>query len=134
MTPVRSVPAAARTQVPADVTRRIRAKCAFDGVPQPNLSQPASINAYASALGSWGLRREARKVTSTDTLWRLAKAYYGDGNKMDVIRYYNGLEPTDVIHDGQVLLIPEPTLPGTVPEDRQPTGLTPGTLERAPRW
>jgi hypothetical protein len=131
---VRPVTGAARTQVPADVVRRIRAKCAYLGVPQPDLAQPATLNGYAASLGEWGLRREARRVTATDTLWRLAKAYYGDGNKMDVIRFYNGLEPTDVIYNGQVLLIPEPTLPGVVPEDRLPTGVTSAAAERGPRW
>ena len=36
-----------------------------------------------------------------------------------------GLAETDVIHDGQVLLIPEPTLSGEIPEDRIPKGVTP---------
>jgi hypothetical protein len=131
---VRAVTAAARLQAPADIVRRIRAKCAFDGVPQPDLAQPATLHAYLSTLANWGLGREARRVTTTDTLWRLAKAYYGAGGKMDVIRYYNGLEPTDVIYNGQILLIPEPTLPGVVPEDRMPTGMTPAAMERGPRW
>jgi hypothetical protein len=34
-----------------------------------------------------------------------------------------------VIHDGQVLLIPEPLLPGAIPPDRQPTGVTPGLID-----
>ncbi|MGH2524316.1 MAG: LysM peptidoglycan-binding domain-containing protein, partial [Anaerolineales bacterium] len=115
----------AKTQVPADVIRRIRAKAAFDGVPQPDLTQPASLNGYVAALGRWGARTAPRQVQPTDTLWRLAKAYYGDGEKMSVIRYFNGLTETDVIHDGQTLLIPEPTLPGDIPEDRKPVGSTP---------
>jgi len=44
---------------------------------------------------------------------------------MSVIQTFNGLAETDVIHDGQVLLIPEPTLSGEIPEDRIPKGVTP---------
>jgi uncharacterized protein YvpB len=130
---IRPLSAGARTQVPADVIRRIRAKAALEGVPQPDLTQPASLIAYQSRLGDWGRRVVARRVQPTDTLWRLAKAYYGDGNKMDVIRYFNGLTQTDVIYDGQMLLIPEPTLSGDIPPDRQPTGVTPATLVGGPR-
>ncbi len=122
---VRALSPDSRARVPADVIRRIRAKAAFDGAPQPDLSQPASLNAYVAALGQWGRRTLARVVQPSDTLWRLAKAYYGDGGKLHVIQYFNGLAETDVIYDGQVLVIPEPTLPGNIPEERQPTGVTP---------
>lgn len=122
---VRPISSSAKTQVSPAVIRRIRAKAAFDGVPQPDLSQPASVNGYVAALGKWGQRTVAHRVSPTDTLWRLAKAYYGDGNKMSVIQTFNGLAETDVIHDGQVLLIPEPTLSGEIPEDRIPKGVTP---------
>jgi nucleoid-associated protein YgaU len=57
-------------------------------------------------------------------LWRLAKAYYGDGARLNVIQAFNGLAPADVIHDGQVLLIPEPLLSGAVAPERQPRGAT----------
>ena len=122
---VRALSPDSRAQVPADVIRRIRAKAVFDGAPQPDLSQPASLHGYVAALGQWGRRTLARVVQPSDTLWRLAKAYYGDGSKLNVIQYFNGLAETDVIYDGQVLLIPEPTLPGNIPEERQPTGVTP---------
>jgi hypothetical protein len=121
---VKPLKAGRRTQVPADVIRRICAKAAFDGQPQPDLSQPTLLNNSVLALGAWGQRTVARRVDSTDTLWRLAKAYYGDGQKLNVIQYFNGLGPTDVIRDGQVLLIPEPTLPGNISEERRPTGMT----------
>lgn len=121
---VRSISAPAKAHIPADVVRRIRAKAAYDNLPQPDLTQPASWLGYYNTLGKWGARVVGRKVTSTDTLWRLAKAYYGDGNKMSVIRYFNGLAETDVIHDGQILLIPEPTLNGMISPDRVPVGST----------
>ena len=122
---VRGLSSALRAQVPADLVRRIRAKAAFDGLPEPNLSQPASLHSYRVALGKWGQRTTAHRVLSTDTLWRLAKAYYGDGEKLNVIQLFNGLAPADVIHDGQVLLIPEPLLSGVVPPERRPVGGTP---------
>lgn len=121
---VRAVSPSARTQVSAEVVRRIRAKAAFDGVLQPELNHPASLSSYLTALGNWGKRTTVRVVQPTDTLWRLAKAYYGDGNKMSVIQNFNGLTESDVIHNGQVLLIPEPTLAGLIPEERMPTGAT----------
>jgi len=46
---------------------------------------------------------------------------------MSVIQTFNGLAETDVIHDGQVLLIPEPTLSGEIPEDRIPKGVMPAS-------
>jgi hypothetical protein len=125
---VHAVRAGARAPTLPDAVRRIRAKAALDGVPQPDLAQPAVLSSYQAALGAWGQRTVPRTVAPTDTLWRLAKAYYGDGNKMNVLRFFNGLDESDVIQDGQVLLIPEPTLPGDIPEDRQPTGATPATL------
>jgi len=127
---VKAVSPDAKTQISPSLMRRIRAKAAYQNLPQPDLTQPASLNSYQLALGEWGKRVVSRAVQSTDTLWRLAKAYYGDGNKMSVIRYFNGLEETDVIQDGQVLQIPEPTLSGVIPEEKQPGGGTPGAPPR----
>jgi hypothetical protein len=127
---VRTLDPKARTQVGADILRRICARAAYEGRPQPDLHQPRTLNSEVLALGSWGQRAAVRKVQPTDTLWRLAKAYYGDGAKMTAILYFNGLTETDVIQNGQVLLIPEPTLPGEIPEARQPTGVTPATPPR----
>ncbi len=121
---VRGLSQALRAQLPADLVRRIRARAAFEGQPEPNLSQPDSLNHHRQALGAWGQRFTAHRVNSTDTLWHLAKAYYGDGEKLAVIRLFNGLSAADVIHDGQVLLIPEPLLSGVVPAERRPEGAT----------
>ena len=121
---VRGLSSALRAQVPADLVRRIRAKAAFDGQPEPDLTRPESLSRYRQALGSWGQRARSHRVSSTDTLWRLAKSYYGDGEKLKVIQRFNGLADADVIHDGQVLLIPEPLLSGRVPPEREPVGGT----------
>jgi LysM repeat protein len=127
---VRALDPKARTQIGADILRRLRAKAAYEGRPQPDLNQPRVLNGEVIALGAWGQRVAVRKVQPTDTLWRIAKAYYGDGNKMSAILYFNGLTESDVIQNGQVLLIPEPTLPGDIPEERKPTGVTPATPVR----
>lgn len=121
---VYQLPSRARARVPTSVIRCIRAKAALDGKPQPDLTRPATLNAYVTALGNWGQHVVVRRVEPTDTLWRLAKAYYGDGNRLNVIQYFNGLAETDVIQDGQLLLIPEPPLSGVIPENRQPAGKT----------
>jgi len=123
LTPERRLPA------PADVVRRARAKAAWEGQPLPDLTRPASWQSHLGALGDWGTRTVSHPVQATDTLWQLAKAYYGDGHKLSVIQHFNGLGPTDIIHDGQVLLIPEPQLGGDIPTERQPTGATPGVID-----
>ncbi len=122
---VRGLNAAQRVSVPADLVRRMRAKAALLGQPQPEPPTPVTMTTAVMALGAWGKRTVPHRVTPTDTLWRLAAAYYGDGRKLNVIQYFNGLGETDVIHNGQVLLIPEPSLPGVIPEDRRPVGGTP---------
>lgn len=122
---VRGLSRSLRAQVPADLVRRLRAKAAFDGQPEPNLTRPESLERHRQALGRWGLRATAHRVSSSDTLWRLAKAYYGDGDKLAVIQHFNGLARADVIHDGQVLLIPEPLLSGALAPERAPVGGTP---------
>lgn len=122
---VRALDPQVRVRVGADVLRRVRAKAAFDGRPQPDLSQPRALSDAVIGLGVWGQRTVPHLVRPTDTLWRLAKAYYGDGGKINVILYFNGLSESDVIRDGQVLLIPEPTQPGVIPPDRVPQGVTP---------
>ena len=122
---VKPLTAAQRVSVPADLVRRMRARAALLGQPQPALPTPATVTQAVLALGNWGKRTVAHRVAPTDTLWRLADAYYGDGHKLEVIRYFNGLSEADVIHDGQVLLIPEPSLSGAIREDRRPTGVAP---------
>ena len=126
---VRPLTDAQRTHAPAETLRRARARAAWDGQPLPDLSQPGNWQQHLAALGDWGKRTVAHQVRRTDTLWLLAKAYYGDGRKLSVIQHFNGLAAADVIHDAQVLLIPEPQLAGDISAERQPTGMTPGVIE-----
>ncbi|MBI3761547.1 MAG: LysM peptidoglycan-binding domain-containing protein [Chloroflexi bacterium] len=91
------------------LVRRIRAKAAWDGRPLPDLTHLTTVNSYALALGDWGRRTASHIVGPGDTLYNLAKVFYGDGSKYRVIALFNGLSDSDVIHDGDALLIPEPT-------------------------
>jgi hypothetical protein len=121
---VRAMTLGARTQAAAEVLRRLRAKAAFAGELQPDLADPEILRTCLAALGDWGQRVTSREVQPTDTLWSLAQAYYGSGLKMNVIQYFNGLTPSDVIQTGQILLIPESTLAGDRSNQPVPAGLT----------
>jgi Peptidase_C39 like family len=125
MASVHAIDLSARTQVAADVLRRICARAAFNAEPQPDLAEPDTLKASLATLGTWGQRTTVRVALPTDTLWSLAQAYYGDGRKMNVIQYFNGLDPADVLHTGHTLLIPEPTRAGDEPNQAIPAGLTP---------
>lgn len=46
-------------------------------------------------------------VKRGDTLWGIAKKFYGDGRKYPIIAEANNIENPDIIHTGQKLLIPE---------------------------
>lgn len=106
--------------------RRIRAKAAWDGAKLPDLSHLTTVNSYVLALGNWGTRTATHVVGPGDTLYNLAKAFYGDGNKYRVIALFNGLSDSDVIHDGDVLLIPEPTQPPKFDAHDHPVGAVAG--------
>ncbi len=45
-------------------------------------------------------------VKRGDTLWKIAKQFYGDGSKYPVIASVSGVKNPDLILDGQVLTIP----------------------------
>ncbi|HKS44191.1 MAG TPA: LysM peptidoglycan-binding domain-containing protein [Amycolatopsis sp.] len=48
-------------------------------------------------------------VVAGDTLWGIAKHFYGNGNLYPVIAQANGIENPDIIRPGQVLIIPDAT-------------------------
>jgi hypothetical protein len=76
-------------------------------------------------MGPWGERVVPHEVTEGDTLGLLALHYYDDPLKWELITLFNGLTPTDVIQDGDVLLIPEPLeQPVVIPEGQRPMGGT----------
>ena len=49
----------------------------------------------------------AYTVQKGDTLWALAKYYYGDGSLYGLIASENGIENPNLIYDGQTLVIPK---------------------------
>jgi hypothetical protein len=112
-------------QPDAEIGRRIRAWALYQGLDAPMLDGPATLNAYIVSMGAWGQRRARHEVTARDDLGMLALRYYGDPLKWQVILTYNGLTPTDVVRDGDVLYIPEPLeQPLQIPESELPSGRT----------
>ena len=115
---------------PADICR-IRAWAYFFNAPQPVLDNPATANAYLTVMRGWGSLVARHTVTENDDLGLLALKYYGDPRKWQVILAFNGLNPGDVIVDGDLLLIPQPLeRPVSIPEERVPIGGTLGFLSR----
>jgi nucleoid-associated protein YgaU len=113
--------------------RRIFAWCAFNKIPIPNLNIPAVVTAFTLAIGDWGLRVAVHTVEPTDTIPLIALRYYDDPMKWEVLVYFNGMTFADPIHDGDVLVIPEPMEQEVViPEEEIPTGTT-SPLEGLPR-
>ncbi|MEJ2759056.1 MAG: hypothetical protein P8046_11295, partial [Anaerolineales bacterium] len=96
----------------------------FD-VPLNELTTKAVVTAYEEAMGEWGLRVELHEVTSDDTLPLISLKYYGEPKYWDVLVYFNGMEFTDAIYDGDVMSIPEPLeQPVEIPSEQQPVGRT----------
>lgn len=90
------------------ITNRIRSWATFNNAPQPNLTNPATVNAYLTVMGGWGTKMARHTVGADDDLGTLSLHYYGDPLKWRVILEFNGLASGDTISDGDVLLIPQP--------------------------
>ncbi|MBN2503180.1 MAG: C39 family peptidase [Anaerolineales bacterium] len=117
-------------QLDPDMARRIKAWAEANGLPQPAITSPAVANAYIEAMGAWGERVVEHQVTAGDTPGLIALRYYDDPMKWNVIMYFNGLTPVDVIHAGDKLLIPEPlTQPVEIPDDDLPDDGVPPVLD-----
>lgn len=118
---------ATTTAIDPITLRRILAWSVFHNVPKPEIHIPAVITAYKDAMGNWGLRVDVHKVTENDTMGLIALQYYDNPMKYEAILEYNGLSPSDAIHDGDILIIPEPLEePIAIPESQIPQG---GTFE-----
>ncbi len=103
--------------------RRINAWAAYNKIPIPEITSPAVATSYSDALGNWGLRVVVHTVDVTDTLPLIALRYYDDPMKWDVLVHFNGMTFSDAIHDGDVLIIPEPLERQTeIPEEKKPRG------------
>ena len=112
-------------EVDPDVKRKITAWAAFYDVPLNDLNSAAVVTAYTVAMGNWGEDVVEHEVIVDDTLPLLALRYYDDPMQWDVIVHFNGMSFSDTIHDGDVLLIPEPlAVPVDVPVTEIPTGGT----------
>lgn len=112
-------------QVDPVMKRRINAWAASNKIPIPEITSPAVLTAFSEALGDWGLRVVVHKVEETDTLPLIALRHYDDPLKWDVIVHFNGMSFLDTIHDGDILIIPEPLeTPIEIPEEKIPTGRT----------
>jgi len=109
-----------------EIARRIYAWACYHEIPLPEIDSPAVLNAYLDSMGTWGERVTQHEVMPSDTLGLLALRYYDDPTKWQVITYYNGLTAADTIHNGDILLIPEPLeQPVEVPSNLVPQGNTP---------
>lgn len=105
--------------------QRLQAWIRFFSLPQPDLHNPASMNAYQSAMSKWGQRIARHKLSQDDDLILIAQKYYGDPNKWEAILAFNGLTQSDTLHDGAILKIPEPLEnPARIPLEEMPRGGT----------
>lgn len=118
-------PAPNRVQLEPREFQRMQAWSNSLGLPYADISNPASVNAYIAAMGKWGQRIAQHKVAENDDLGLLAHKYYGDPLKWNVILAFNGLAQSDTIHDGDLLIIPEPLeQPLRLPVEEIPSGGT----------
>lgn len=80
----------------------------LDEVPAAEAIQPSAIEAPASEASATA---KTYTVEAGDTLWKIAKQVYGDGNKyLEIFEANKGLlKDPDHIFPGQELVIPEQT-------------------------
>lgn len=124
--PTPIAPPAPAFEVDPFMKRRIEAWAAFFRIPLNELDSSAVVTAYSDAMGDWGLEVAVHTVGEKDTLPQLSLMYYGDPMRWDVLVYFNGMTMLDPIHDGDILLIPEPLdQPIVIPEQEIPEGGTP---------
>lgn len=109
-----ATPARPGTPAPAaldDTTiRRIRAKAAFDGQPDPKLDDPVVAGSLLAALGSWGATADSYTVRRGDSLTTIATIFYGEREKWKVIVYFNNIAHPSLLAPGDVYLIPRPDI------------------------
>lgn len=103
--PVQPQPAAP-VQLDDTLRRRLRAKAAYDGQPDPNLDDPALVQQLAAGLGNFGAVWDSHTVRRGDSLSKIATIFYGDRNKWPVIVYFNDIAHPSVIEPGDTYLIP----------------------------
>jgi nucleoid-associated protein YgaU len=67
---------------------------------------PAPVDEYAPRLPPPPPAPRTYTVVSGDTLWAISERFYGDASKYQVIADASGISNPDLIHPGQVLMIP----------------------------
>lgn len=103
--------------------RRILAWALFYDIPLKDLNSRATVTAFTDAMGDWGLRTTVHEVDSDDTLPLISLRYYASPSHWDVLVQFNGLSFSDVLHDGDRLVIPEPLeKPVIIPPEEIPMG------------
>lgn len=101
------------TTLSEDLHRRFKARTADLST---NMSDVLR-DSIAEWVGDWGLNTVAYTVRSGDTLSKIARRFYGDAGKFQVIAYFNDVTDPNRLEVGQELLIPEPT---QIPEEPEP--------------
>lgn len=104
--------------VPLDaaLARRLRALAAERDEPLEMLVR-AHLEAW---LGDWGQRVATHAVRPGETLWSIARRYYGDGRRANVLAAYNAVEDPTLLGEGDVVLVPEPDVSDAVPPGESP--------------
>jgi hypothetical protein len=104
----------AAPQIDETMRRRIRAREAYDGFPDPNLADPAIAQNLMARIGNFGATWDVYTVRRGDSLSKIATIFYGDREKWPVIVYFNNIANPSRVQPGDTCLIPRPELtPGT---------------------
>ena len=98
------------------LVRRVLARAADQGV---DLSELLGVYC-ADWVGEWGKRVGAHRIAAGETLWAIARRYYGDGAKFSVLAAFNGITDPTALEIGQIILIPEPPEPEPLAEGESP--------------
>jgi len=85
------------------LARRLRARAADVGRTFPEVI----VRELEAWLGDWGLRRATHIVAPGETLQSIAAQYYGTPQKASMIAAFNGIDNPNLIHVGEVILLPE---------------------------
>lgn len=98
------------------VARRLQALAADCGEPLD-----ARVRAHLLEwLGDWGLRVATHTVAPGETLWAIARRYYGDGRKADVLAAYNRIADPTLLQVGDAIAVPEPAESAPLPAGQSP--------------
>ena len=114
--------------------RNITAWSIYNALDVPDLTNETIVASYLEVMQGWGDVYVEHTVQPGDTMSIIALYYYDDPMKWEVILAYNGLTISDVVKDGNIVLIPEPLrIPiEFLPEDERPIGGSSPYLDLTP--